>query len=88
MSFRRSIPYGKTAVIIAAVAGYWLLYWSALSNSPLGRDIDFDADGNLSLMEALDANSLHTIKVSVDGRECTEYVAPKDAQTWRVLCPK
>jgi hypothetical protein len=82
------IPYGKTALLVLAVAGYWLLYWSALSSSPLGHDIDFDGDGNISLMEALDADALQTIAVAVNGRQCTEYVAPKDARTWRILCPK
>ena len=88
ISLRRPIPFGKTAIILVAVAGYWLLYWSALAGSPLGRDIDFDGDGNVSLMEALDAGALHTVMVAVEGKQCTEYLAPKDARTWRVICPE
>jgi hypothetical protein len=84
----RPIPYGKTTLVISVFAAYWLLYWAAITASPLGRDIDFNGDGNISLMEALDAGELHTISVSVNGQQCTEYVTPKDARTWRVLCPK
>ena len=85
---RRPIPFGKTALAIAVVAAYWLLYWGALAASPMGRDIDFNGDGNISLTEALDAEALHTISVSVNGQQCIEYLAPKDARTWRVICPK
>jgi hypothetical protein len=85
---RRPIKYGKTACVVIAVAGYWLLYWSSLAASPLGRDIDFDGDGNISLMEALDADALQTIVVTQRGQRCTEYLAPKDGRTWRIVCPK
>ena len=85
---RKPIPFGKTALVLLGVAGYWLLYWSALEASPLGRDLDFDGDGNISLLEALDGAELHSIKVVVDGHVCTEYFAPKTGSTWRVKWPK
>lgn len=84
----RRVPYGKLAIVALSVAAYWLLYWSALSNSPLGKDIDFNGDGNISLMEALDAEAMKTLKAKVNGQDCIDYVEPKTGSTWRIVCPK
>lgn len=86
-SLFRRVPYGKALLVCLCIACYWLLYWLALSKSPLGRDIDFDGDGNISLMEALDAEAMKTLRVRVNGQDCIDYVEPKTGSTWKVVCP-
>jgi hypothetical protein len=67
---------------------YWAAYWVAISVSPLGYDIDFNNDGNVSLLEALDGASIRSMKVVVDGRQCVDYFEPKTGGQWRMICER
>jgi hypothetical protein len=79
---------GKLVVlVILVITVYWALYWAALAISPIGDDIDFDGDGYISLMEALDGAELQTRAAVVQGKHCVEYITPRDGRTWRRICP-
>ena len=81
---------GRVALllVIGAIAIYWVAFWLALARSPLGSDIDFNGDGNISLLEALDGMRLPSREVVVDGRRCVDYFEPKTGSQWRLMCEK
>jgi hypothetical protein len=73
-------------VFAGAVALYWAVYWIALAASPLGRDVDFDDDGNVSLVEALDGATIRSQQIVIEGKQCVDYSAPKTGTRWRLEC--
>ena len=75
-------------LVLAAVSLYWAAYWIALAASPLGYDVDFNNDGNVSLLEAFDGATIHSKKVVIDGRSCVDYFEPKTGSQWRLICDR
>ncbi|WP_348943761.1 hypothetical protein ABHF33_09625 [Chitinibacter sp. FCG-7] len=64
------------------------IYTRAIEVSPLGRDIDFNGDSQISFFEAIDGAEIKYSNIIVNGKKCKDYSEPKTGSTWRVICEK
>jgi hypothetical protein len=46
------------------------------------------ADGNISLLEAIDGATIRSKSVVVNGRRCIDYFEPKTGGQWRLVCER
>jgi hypothetical protein len=73
--------------VIALVAAYWIAFGLLVLSAPLSlKDLDFNADGHVSLWEAIDGVTIRHQEVLVDGRKCIDYFEPKTGSQWRLMC--
>ena len=87
-TYHRKFSLAAVGIVAGVVLLYWVVYWIAIAVSPLGRDIDFNADGNISLLEAIDGATIRSKSVVVDGRRCIDYLEPKTGSQWRLVCER
>jgi hypothetical protein len=87
-TYHRKFALVTLGTCAGVVVLYWVIYWAAIAVSPLGKDVDFNGDGNVSLIEALDGATIRSKKVVIDGRHCVDYFEPKTGGQWRVVCER
>jgi hypothetical protein len=87
-TYHREFALAAVAAVAGVILLYWVVYWIAITVSPLSKDIDFNADGNISLLEAIEGATIRSQSVVVDGRRCIDYFEPKTGGQWRLVCER
>jgi hypothetical protein len=83
MRWKHLAAFGFLTIVLLLVAART---WAAFQKDFTWQEMDWNSDGTTTASEFIRSTDIGVRKAIIDGKECAEYYAYKDAATIKKIC--